>query len=87
MFVHIKVAPHFTMPGTKLCTHLQKDHVGFVLLPDAQVIHEELQHVEGLFFAHVQQQHSGHKADTLTVADLGGAKRKECASVTTFPTP
>lgn len=58
-------------------THLQRDHIRFVLLPDAQVVHEELQHVEGLFFAHVQQQHSSYEADTLTVANLRRAKRQE----------
>lgn len=57
------------------CTDLQGDHVGSVLLPDAEVIHEELQHVKGLFLAHVQQQNSSHKADTLTVANLCGTHR------------
>lgn len=50
--------------------HLQRHHVRFVLQPDAEVVHEELEHVEGLLFAHVQQQHSSHEADSLTVADL-----------------
>ena len=52
------------------CTDLQRDHVRSELLPDAQVVHEELQHVEGLLFTHVQQQHSGHEADALAVTDL-----------------
>lgn len=73
-----------------LCTHLQRDHVWFVLLPDAQVIHEELQHVKGLLLAHVQQQHTGYKADTLAVTDLGGGTRTGYAAPTTtvlFTTP
>lgn len=57
------------------CAHLQRNHVWFVLLPDAQVIHEELQHVKGLLLAHVQQQHAGYKTDTLTVTDLDGGTR------------
>lgn len=60
---------HIIKSGSDL-TDLQRDHVGSVLLPDAEVIHEVLEHVEGLFLAHVQQQHSGHEADSLAVADL-----------------
>ncbi len=64
------------------CTDLQRDHVWSELLPDAKVIHEELQHVKGLFLAHVQQQHSSHKADSLAVANLCGTKtnkqKKQC---------
>lgn len=63
-------------PLTHSCTDLQRDHVRSVLLPDAQVIHEELQHVKGLFFTHVQQQHSSHEADALAVADLCGTKKR-----------
>lgn len=59
------------------CTDLQRDHVRSELLPDAQVIHEVLQHVEGLFLAHVKQQHSSHKADTLAVANLYGTVNRE----------
>lgn len=73
-----------------LCTHLQRDHVWFVLLSDAQVIHEELQHVKGLVLAHVQQQHAGYKADTLTVTHLGGGTRTGYAAPRTtvlFTTP
>lgn len=54
-------------------TDLQRDHVGSVLPPDAEVVHQELEHVERLILAHVQQQDSGHKADPLAVADLCGA--------------
>lgn len=62
---------------THSCTDLQRDHVRSVLLPDAEVVHEELQHVKGLLFAHVQQQHSSHEADTLAVAYLCGSKKKK----------
>lgn len=57
-------------------TDLQRHHVGPKLLPDSQVVHEELEHVEGLLLAHVQQQHAGHEANALAVANLyeGGKK-------------
>lgn len=89
MLLHSNEVPHILLItcssglSTNSCTHLQRDHVRLVLLPDAEVVHEELQHVEGLFFAHVQQQHSSYKADTLTVANLRGAKRKEHTVFTT----
>lgn len=51
-------------------TDLQRDHVGSVLPPYAEVIHEKLQHVKGLLFTHVEEQNSSHKADTLAVANL-----------------
>lgn len=35
--------------------HLQGDHVGTVLPADAQIVHEELEGVESLFLAHMQQ--------------------------------
>lgn len=74
------VHTHCSGLPTNSHTHLQRDHIRFVLLPDAQVVHEELQHVEGLFFAHVQQQHSSYEADTLTVANLRRAKTQEHSS-------
>lgn len=81
MLPHSNEIPHILItcssgPSTHSCTDLQRDHVRSVLLPDAEVIHKELEHVEGLFFAHVQQQHSSHKADTLAVANLCGTKKK-----------
>lgn len=54
-------------------TYLQRDHVWSVLSSDAEVVHQELEHVKRLIFAHVQQQDSSHKADPLAVANLCGA--------------
>ena len=53
-------------------SHLQRHHVWLVLAPEAQVIHEELEHVEGLFLAHVEQQDPCHEAHPLAVAHLVG---------------
>lgn len=59
-----------------VCADLQWNHVGSVLPPDAQVVHQELQQVESLLFPHVEQQHSGHKADALAVANLWRINKK-----------
>ena len=56
--------------------HLQRDHVGSVLAPEAQVIHEELEHVKGLLLTHVEQQDPSHEAHPLAVAHLVGNRKR-----------
>lgn len=54
--------------GAKPLPYLQRHHVGSILLAKAKVVHEELEHLEGLLLTHVQKQDSSHEADALTVA-------------------
>ena len=52
--------------------YLEYDHVGPVLLAEPHVVHEELEHVEGILLPHVEQEDPCHEGQALAVAHLGG---------------
>lgn len=55
---------------TILLPYLQYDHIRPVLFPQPHVVHEKCEHLEGVFFAQMEQQHTRHKTQALAVAHL-----------------